>query len=283
MLVVCAACASRPPAAAADLGSAQVAAPVAAPDPALRLHGHNDYLQPVPCTRALELGLGSLEADVYLVDGELRVGHERWQLRPGRTLRSLYLDPLSAAWSRRGGALLPHGRPLVLLVDIKADGALVYAELRCELAAFAPMLTRFVGDRIEPGAVTVLLSGDRPRALVAAEPERLCALDGRLGDLDASPSPPAALVPWVSDTWRKLSDWSGSDELLPDERQRVAALVAKAHAQGRELRFWSAPDRAEAWAALFDLGIDRICTDQPQRAVDWLRAQRGASSSSAAR
>ncbi|MGK0156010.1 MAG: hypothetical protein ACI9SE_002977, partial [Neolewinella sp.] len=55
-------------------------------DPALRLHGHNDYLQPVPLIRALEYGLGSLEADIYLVDKELRVGHERWQLRPGRTL-----------------------------------------------------------------------------------------------------------------------------------------------------------------------------------------------------
>ena len=56
----------------------------------------------------------------------------------------------------------------------------------------------------------------------------------------------------------------------------MPALVAQAHAQGRALRFWSAPDRKEGWAALFDLGVDCICTDQPQRAVLWLRAERSA-------
>lgn len=255
-----------------------------APDPVLRLHGHNDYLQPVPCARALELGLGSLEADIHLVDGELRVGHERWQLRPGRTLRSLYLEPLRAAVAagqagrlrsgvRLGGGvgLRSDGAPLVLLVDIKADGAAVYRQLRDELAEFAPMLTRFVDGEVRPGAVTVLLSGDRPTALIAADRDRLCALDGRLADLDRSPPPPPDLVPWISDTWRRVCDWGGSDELLPDERQRIAALVAKAHAGGRELRFWSAPDRREAWRALFELGVDHICTDRPTQAAAFLR------------
>ncbi|MBM4063365.1 MAG: hypothetical protein FJ265_20040, partial [Planctomycetes bacterium] len=66
------------------LFAACVAAPPPAPrDPVHRLHGHNDYLQPEPLLGALALGLGSVEADVFLVDGELRVGHDRGQLRPG--------------------------------------------------------------------------------------------------------------------------------------------------------------------------------------------------------
>ncbi|MBL8755991.1 MAG: hypothetical protein JNK15_22035, partial [Planctomycetes bacterium] len=81
----------------------------AAVDPARHLHGHNDYLQPVPLAKALELGLGSVEADVFLVDGELRVGHERWQLRPGRTLRSLYLEPLQRHVAANGGQV--HAGP----------------------------------------------------------------------------------------------------------------------------------------------------------------------------
>ena len=261
------------------LVAAACSAPLPAPDPlsdpVLRLHGHNDYLQPVPLRAALELGLGSVEADVFLVDGELRVGHERWQLRPGRTLRSLYLEPLrDAVAAAPDGRLLPGGRPLVLLVDIKEDGTDVYQVLRRQLAEFAPMLTRFADGRVEPGAVTVLLSGDRPRRIVAGELERWCALDGRLSDLDAEPAPPVGLVPWISDTWRRVSDWTGSDELLPDEVKRVRALVDAAHAQGRELRFWSAPDREQAWAALFDLGVDRIGTDQPKNAAAWLRHNR---------
>jgi len=251
-------------------------APKAVPDPALRLHGHNDYLQPVPLVRALELGVGSLEADIFLVDGELRVGHERWQLRPGRTLQAMYLDPLLTAVRERG-ALRSDGLPLVLLVDIKADGKKVYEQLRDVLPRYRDMLTRFVDGRVEPGAVTVLLSGSRPVAMVAADAERWCAIDGRLRDLDRRPPPPPDLIPWVSSSWRAVSDWTGSDELMPHEIEMITDLVTKAGRQGRELRFWGAPDRREAWGAFFDLGVDRIGSDQPKKAAAWLRTERGAS------
>jgi len=230
-------------------------------------------LQPVPCTRALELGLGSIEADIYPVDGELRIGHERWQLRPGRTLQSMYLEPLRAAVASKG-RLRSDGQPLVLLVDIKADGAEAYRQLRDVLASYRTMLTRFVDGRIEPGAVTILLSGNRAKNLVAADNDRLCALDGRFDDFDATPLPPTSLVPWVSGSWRTISDWTGSDQLMADELQRVKALVTKAHSQGRAIRFWGAPDRKEAWGSFFDLGVDYICSDQPKQAAKWLRSAR---------
>jgi hypothetical protein len=249
--------------------------PAVAADPARRLHGHNDYLQPVPLLRALELGLGSVEADVWLEAGELRIGHERWQLRPGRTLRSLYLEPLRSHVATNGGRVHPGagaaGAPFVLLVDVKANGEDVWPVLHAELAEHRTMLTRFAGDTVDPGAVTVVLSGSRPRALVAAAQERFCALDGRLADLAAQPPPPASLVPWISDAWSRVSDWTGADDLLPAERVRIAALVAQAHSQGRELRFWGAPDRPEAWQALWELGVDRIGTDRPKVAAAFLR------------
>lgn len=258
--VVAAACAAPP------VPSAVPAVPAA-----LALHGHNDYLQPVPLRTALELGLGSVEADVFLDGGELRVGHERWQLRAGRTLRSMYLEPLRAWGAAHGGRVRGDGVPFVLLVDVKEDGAAVHRALREELVPFASMLTHFAGDRVEPGAITVILSGAAPRALVAAERERWWALDGRLADLDAVPPPAASLVPWVSDAWSKVSDWTGADELLPDEAARIRALAARAHAQGRELRFWAAPDRPEAWRALRELGVDRVGTDRPAAAAAFLR------------
>lgn len=244
--------------------------PSVSTDPVLRLHGHNDYLQPVPLTRALEFGLGSLEADIYLVDGELRVGHERWQLRPGRTLQSMYLDPLRDIVRKRG-KLRSDGEPLVLLVDIKADGTAVYRHLRSALEPYQELLTHYVDGRIEAGAVTILLSGSRPRRLVAADADRWCALDGRFSDLESDPLPPLDLVPWVSGSWRAVSDWTGSDELMSDELERVGRLIRMAHDQGRSVRFWGAPDRKEAWAAFHDLDVDCICTDQPKKAAAWLR------------
>lgn len=173
--------AHRPTGAAPTNARAGAARAPAATAATAILHGHNDYLQPVPLQRALALGLGSVEADVFLEGGELRVGHERWQLRAGRTLRALYLEPLRAHVAAHGSESLSRDplRPFVLLVDIKADGDAVYRALRAELADFAPMLTRFVDGRVERGPVTVILSGTRPRALLAAERDRWCALDGR--------------------------------------------------------------------------------------------------------
>lgn len=236
------------------------------------LHGHNDYLQPRPLLTALELGLGSVEADVFLADRELRVGHERWQLRAGRTLTSLYLEPLAAFARAHGGRVRSDGEPFVLLVDVKADAAAVWPVLQAELARFARepgLLTHFVGDRREPGAVTVLLSGARPFAEVAAARERWCALDGRPGDLERVPSLSPTLVPWISEAWTKVGTWRGYDELEPEERERIRALAAAVHAAGCELRFWGAPDRPEAWTLLRELGVDRIGTDRPKAAVAW--------------
>lgn len=238
-------------------------------DPARRLHAHNDYLQPVPLA-SLRHGVGSVEADVYLVDGRLLVAHERWQLQPHKSLQALYLEPLAAAAAR---GELPAGEPpFVLLVDVKADADAAYLRLVEELAPLRPWLTHFRDGRIERGAITVLVSGARPSRRLLDVPERVVALDGRPGDLDQNPPPPVHLVPWISTSFRSIAEWTGSDDLLPDERERIEDLVERTHAQGRELRFWSAPDRPEGWRAFVELGVDRISTDRPAAAARWMRA-----------
>ena len=62
----------------------------------------------------------------------------------------------------------------------------------------------------------------------------------------------------------------GYGELEADERQRILELAAAVHLAGRELRFWGAPDRPEAWALLRELGVDRLGTDRPKAAAAWL-------------
>ena len=63
----------------------------------------------------------------------------------------------------------------------------------------------------------------------------------RIGDLDADP--PASLMPLVSDAWSKHFTWDAVDPIPADERARLTALAARAHEQGRWIRFWAAPDR----------------------------------------
>ena len=61
------------------------------PVPLPQAHAHNDYHHPRPLLDALDHGFCGVEADIFLVDGELLVGHDRTELKPERTLESLYL------------------------------------------------------------------------------------------------------------------------------------------------------------------------------------------------
>ena len=91
------------------------------PVPLIHAHAHNDYVHKRPLFNALDDGFCSVEADIYLVDGQLLVAHVRSQVKPERTLQALYLDPLSERVKKNGGHVYPAGPEFTLLVEIKAD------------------------------------------------------------------------------------------------------------------------------------------------------------------
>ncbi len=243
------------------------APPPAAPLP--RAHAHNDYEHPRPLLDALEHGFCSVEADIHLVDGELRVAHNRAQTRPGRTLEALYLEPLRARAAAHGGRVYPGGPTFWLLVDFKSDGPPTWRALLAVLERYRPWLTEFGPDAARTNAITVVLSGNVPRDLLAAEPRRLAAVDGRLDDLEASPSP--LLVPWVSARWGGVFTWRGSGPMPEVERAQLRDWAARAHAQGRRLRFWGAPDFEPVWREQLDAGVDLINTDRLAALARFLR------------
>jgi glycerophosphoryl diester phosphodiesterase len=238
--------------------------------PLVQAHSHNDYEQKRPLLEALDHGFCSVEADVYLVEGQLWVAHDRKDLKPERTLKSLYLEPLAERVRNRVGIFADPQARLMLLVDVKGQGAEVYQRLKTELAPYAPMLTRFRDTGVVTGAVTVVLSGDRAWDLARADRDRWCALDGRMSDLTNAASagvagssrPPASLVPLVSESWRTLFRWDGDGEMSASDKARLKGLVSQAHAQGRKIRFWALPDRPEAWKVCRDAGVDLINTDK---------------------
>ena len=246
------------------------------PVPLPRTHAHNDYEHKRPLFDALDQGFCSVEADVYLVNGELLVAHNRADVKPERTLQALYLDPLRERFKRFGGHIYPElgsqpalGQPLAtnaprveftLLVDIKTDGAQVYRKLESLLPEYREMLTHFTPTATTPGAITVILSGDRPRALVAADPERWCALDGLLTDL--ATNPPVHLVPLISESWRPTFNWFTDGKMTPADHAKLLELVERTHAQGRRLRFWGVQDQPYVWRELHAAGVDMINTDK---------------------
>jgi hypothetical protein len=145
------------------------------------------------------------------------------------------------------------------MIDIKTEAEATYSALQPVLQRYREILTQFTPGETRTGAVTVVLSGNRPMETVAGQASRYAAIDGRLPDLDAKPS--RHVVPLVSDNWSKHFQWRG-DGALPDaERAKLKALVEKAHAQGRTIRFWAIPDTREGWQVMRDAGVDLINTD----------------------
>ncbi len=226
-------------------------------------HAHNDYEHARPLLDALEHGFASVEADIWLRDGALLIGHDERDLDPSRTLQGLYLDPL-LAMVRDTGKVREDGAPLIILIDIKTDGEATYRALADVLPTYAEMLTRVEDGRLIPGAVTAVVSGNRPLETMAAEANRLAFYDGRLTDLDSDL--PASLMPLVSDNWTRHFSWNGNGDLPPDEAQKLARIVETAHAKGYVLRFWATPDapgpaRDALWTALAAAGVDLVNTD----------------------
>ncbi len=224
-----------------------------------RGHAHNDYEHARPLADALAHGFTSIEADIWMRDGELLIGHDEADLDPSRTLRSLYLDPLRAAVAGRDAS-----DPLLLLIDIKTDGPATYAALDEVLSDYADVLTRVEDGQVIPGPVMAVVSGNRPGDEMLADPSRYAFYDGRLSDLENGPEP--AFMPLVSDNWTRHFSWKGSGEMPGNEREKLAGLVERARAAGYHLRFWATPDvpgpaRDALWHALAEAGVDFINTD----------------------
>jgi hypothetical protein len=232
------------------------------PIPLRQAHAHNDYEHARPLLDALEHGFCSVEADIWLVNGQLLVAHDLKNANPGRTFQALYLDPLRERVVRNGGKVFRGGPTFTLIIDVKSDATNTYLALRDALRSYASMLTMFPGEKTETNAVTVIVSGNRARGLMATETNRLAAYDGRLVDLDSGDSP--QLIPLISDNWTLHFKWRArADEgPLPDaERAKLRQLVERAHQQGRRLRLWATPDRPAMWQELYDAGVDLINTD----------------------
>ncbi|WP_046499185.1 phosphatidylinositol-specific phospholipase C/glycerophosphodiester phosphodiesterase family protein [Streptomyces odonnellii] len=249
------------------------------PRPLRQAHAHNDYLHPRPLLDALSHGFTSVEADIFLVDGELLVAHEPAALDPARTLRKLYLDPLFArVRANHGFVHRGYHRPVQLLIDIKTDGVAAYNELHRQLTAYRSMLSTYSYGSVRLGAVTPVISGDRAaREPMEAQRVRYAFYDGRLEDLGTAA--PASFVPLISSNWTQSFDWQGAGDFPAEEHAELCRIVTAAHSRGQRVRFWATPDvagpeRDAVWAVLLGAGVDHLNTDDLAGLERFLRDHR---------
>ena len=242
---------------------------LAAVEPQPQAHAHNDYEHKRPLLDALDHGFCSVEADVFAIDGELRVAHDRIDTRPGKTLQKLYLDPLRERIEKNGGRVYKDGPLFTLLIDFKTRGEPTYKLLRKVLADYRELVATKKGEKHPP--VSVVISGNRPFKVIEEDKDRLAGIDGRLSDLDSKMS--RSLMPLISDNWRNHFRWRGEGEIPTADKEKLENAVTKAHAAGRRLRFWATPENENLWRVLAAAGVDHINTDQLARLEGFLKAE----------
>jgi hypothetical protein len=234
---------------------------LSAPYPA---HAHNDYMHERPLFDALDNGFRSIEADVFAIGDSLYVAHDRKDIKPGRTLRALYLEPLMQCISEDRLGIYDSAIPLILLVDIKDDGLTTYKLLDHILSESREILCQIGQGAYVPGSVMVVVSGNRPIDYMMKQTERLAFVDGRMENLTEEYSP--LLMPLISDRWTKYFTWRGKGDMPEEERVQLRLYVQDAHKNGQLIRFWATPDspgkeRDAIWTELVDAGVDLINTD----------------------
>jgi alkaline phosphatase len=224
-------------------------------------HSHNDYLNTTPFYLAFKNGFGSIEADVFPVDGILLVAHYKKDVEPYRSLKNLYLDPLLRAFD--SGAV----RKLSLLVDIKENYELSLAMLIKELSAFQ----KYLSTPGNTNYLTVIISGSRPSPQEYKNYPPFIFFDDDLK------------LPHKADEWtrvalvslpfNKFTNWKGNDALKRKERKVLKHVIDSVHTAGKRIRFWAAPDTEISWKWQKKLGVDLIGTDKISELGSFLRKE----------
>jgi hypothetical protein len=167
-----------------------------------------------------------------------------------------------------------------LIVEILEDKperqARAYLALDQALRIYPGHWTRFTDGAVEPGSVTVALTGtSAPRHLMSTQAERYVFCDGSFGDIGAWAAP-TTLVPMVSEHWSCRFGWDGVGVIPVAERVMLRQLVAAAHADGRRIRLYGIPERTARvrqafWQELLAAGVDVISTAKPRRLAAFFR------------
>lgn len=224
-----------------------------AQSPLSKAHAHNDYEHERPFFEAFQLGFGSIEADVYAVNGQLLVGHERNQLSLNRNLKDLYIDPIIRILKAN-----KEGDFHQLLIDSKTSSD---STLPLIIAALKPH-----AEIIQQKGFRIVISGNRPKPSQYIESPAWITFDGRSNERF-----PTSKVVLESESMLKFGFWAGQGPIPAALKEKLKNYVDLVHANGRKVRLWATPDSILGYQALLDIGVDYIGTDKLSLLADYLK------------
>ena len=232
---------------------------LAVAQPPVLIHSHNDYARRVPFYQAYAQQVASIEADVFLHDGALLVGHDVGDLSPDMTFEALYVEPLVTLFKRNGGrAWKDSDQHLQLMVELKSA-------TDPTLRAVAELLGRWpevFDPGVNPEAVRVTVTGRVPAPADFGNYPAYIRFDGAW-DTEYTPEQ-LERIALISADFKQFSQWNGKGSIIPAEREKLERIIDKAHAWDKPVRFWGAPEGVTVYYTFYDMGIDYINTDRPE-------------------
>jgi hypothetical protein len=257
-------------------------------------HSHNDYWRKVPLFSALYAGCTGVEADVWLRDGDLLVGHDTASLQVNRTFQTLYVNPLVEILTRQNPTTKYYNgtsngvfdtdpsQTLVLLVDLKTDGPETWPWVVKQLAPLRERgwLSHWENGQFNERPITVVGTGNTPFEQILGGRNttyRDAFFDAPLDRLENSPynasnSHYASVSFWDAVGQVYLGAGNPSEEQL----EKIRGHLREAHRRGLKARYWQLPSwpihvRNRLWEVLVREGIDMLNVDDLAGATkqDW--------------
>ena len=234
--------------------------------PPVILHSHNDYTRTVPFWEAYSQFCGSIEADVFLHEGKLLVGHDLKDLSKEKSFQSLYVEPAVKVFRANGGKVwFQNEGSLQLMIEIKS-------ETEPALSEIIRLLEQYPDVFCTPEGIRIAITGNIPAKEDFCKYPPFIRFDGEIGQTYT----PEELekVALVSGDFRVFArKWNGKGRMIKPEMDAVLAAIAQTHAYGKPIRFWNAPEGTTAYFTLWRLGVDYFNTDKPAVAAqffsDW--------------
>jgi alkaline phosphatase len=219
-------------------------------------HSHNDYENDTPFYKAYQKGFGSIEADIFPIDGELLVAHNKKDINKENTLTKMYLQPLGKELNKN------TNRKVQLLIDIKENYAIALPILIKQLQ---PLKKFYMNGRLQ-----ILISGNRPLPAEYANYPAYIFFDDDL------------IHPHTPEQWKRVglvslqftvfTKWKGDSTIAREDEDRLRRIINAVHNAGKPIRFWDAPDTEASWQEQKKLGVNFIGTDKIEALCDFLNS-----------
>jgi hypothetical protein len=243
-------------------------------------HSHNDYWRKVPVFSALHVGCVGIEADVWLIDDDLYVGHDRASLRPNRTFTSLYVEPLTRILEQRNDRNLSSysalrgvydmapSQTLVLLVDLKTDAEDTWPLVMRQLEPLREKawLSYVENGVVTLGPITVVGTGNSKFDMVVENGTyRDAFFDAPLDKL-AGHQYDYRNSYYTSVSFKNSIGVVRYGGLSQAQLGKIRAQVAEAHSRDLKVRYWELPSwpisvRNLVWGILRKEGVDILNVD----------------------